>query len=270
MLENIVLGLIQGIAEWLPLSSDGLIVLAGKHFFNKPGNLLESMEYALFLHLGTFFAALIYFRKDVFAILKAVFAYPKQSAEVKKLFQFLCVSTLLTGILGVIILKTLSDYLETYSVGNIITALIGFCLIITAFLQIKAKPSGFKGAPDLKLSDAFLLGVVQAFAPLPGLSRSGLTISTLFFLRFEKEQALRISYLMSLPVIFLGNIALAIYDGFSGSGNIVFAPYSWLGLLTSFVVGIGTINILFGLARKINFGYFLIIFGILTLVSSLY
>ncbi len=270
MIENIVLGIIQGFAEWLPLSSDGLIVLASTHLFNKPATLFENMEYALFLHLGTFLAAAIYFRKDVLSLLKTLLFYKKQSDENKKLFIFLIVSTFITGILGVIVLKTLSDALEKTSIGNIITLLIGTCLIITGFLQMKAKPTGLKTVSDLKISDAGLLGFVQAFAPLPGLSRSGLTVSTFIFLKFDKEQALRISYLMSLPVILLGNIALMLYESFSNSEEIVFAQYSWLGLLSSFLVGMMTIHFLFQLLRKINFGFFVVIFGILTLVSCLY
>src|SRR3989339_2261259 len=103
MLEQIILGIIQGIAEWLPISSEGLIILVKSNFFSQ-ATLGENIRLALFLHLGTFLAALIYFRKDVFSLFNALFNFKKSEAETKKLFRFLIGATLISGILGLTLL----------------------------------------------------------------------------------------------------------------------------------------------------------------------
>jgi undecaprenyl-diphosphatase len=103
---------------------------------------------------------------------------------------------------------------------------------------------------------------VQGFAALPGFSRSGLTISALLLRKFDETAALRLSFLMSLPIVLGGNVLLNLKDGFVLSAGAVF------GLVFSFVFGIFTIHVLFRVARKINFAYFVLGFGVITLVAA--
>ncbi|MFH1461296.1 MAG: undecaprenyl-diphosphate phosphatase [Patescibacteria group bacterium] len=261
MMEQIILGIVQGIAEWLPVSSEGLLVLIKTNFFAGAG--MEGLiKQALFLHLGTFLAALFYFRKDVGAFLKTLISYRSADQKKKKLFNFLLISTIITGLLGYSLLKLfvgLESHLEL--TGKIITLLIGLLLIVNAFFQLKAKNQGFKQIRDLKIGDSVLLGMMQGLAVLPGLSRSGLTVSSLLLKRFDETVALKLSFLMSLPVVLAGNIILN-WRAFA------FSWESFLGLVFSFIFGLLTISLLLRLARKINFGWFVLIFGGLVLASA--
>ena len=263
MLGQIILGIIQGVFEWLPISSEGVIVLAVENFFNQDQGIESVIRYVLFLHLGTFLAALIYFRKDVFRLVKALFSYRSASLQVQKTLKFLIISSLISGILGFILISFLADLLEDQlriSTKGIIL-IIGLALFITGLLQIKAKKTGYKGVKELKVRDGLLLGLVQGLAVLPGLSRSGLTVSVLLLRKFDDAVSLRLSFLMSLPIVLAGNIIL-------NFGDVVFLEKAVWGLLFSFIFGIITIDLLLRLAKKVNFGYFVIFFAALVTISA--
>lgn len=260
MLEQIVLGTIQGIAEWLPISSEGLIILIKSNFFGQTA-LAENIRQALFLHLGTFLAALIYFRKDVVLLVAAVFNFKKSNLETKKLFWFLISATLISGILGFALLKVFSNLEEQlFLSAKVVTLVIGLLLLLTGWLQLRAKTDGVRQVKNLNGKDGILLGIIQGFSALPGLSRSGLTVSALLLKRFDGAAALRISFLMSLPIVLAGNIVL-------NFGQFNFSQEALAGLAFSFVFGILTIGALLKLARRINFGYFILVFGILVVIS---
>ena len=262
MFEQIILGIIQGVAEWLPVSSEGMIVLIKSNFFPSTTPLAEVIiKQALFLHLGTFFAALVYFRREVGELLKALFNYRKASAETQKLFGFLFISTMISGCLGILLLKGLTEFVGQFeSSTRTINFLIGLLLIVTAYLELKAHTPGHRLTKDLKTSDAVILGIVQGFAVLPGLSRSGLTVSALLLRKFEKIDSLRLSFLMSLPIVLAGNIILNI-------NSFHCELYAFIGLLCAFIFGLLTIHLLLKLAEKINFGYFILVFAFLMIIS---
>lgn len=260
MTEQIVLGIIQGIFEWLPVSSEGITVLVASNFFSQL-TLETVIKYSLFLHLGTFLAALIYFRKDVRSLLKALINYRSAEKDVQNIFKFLIVATLLSGFLGFIIFKVFSGFEEQLNFSaKTITLIIGLLLLITAGLQIKAKKASQKKAGQLTSQDGWLLGLMQGLAVLPGLSRSGLTVSALLLRKFNEEFALKLSFLMSLPIVLGGNLALNLKDAEFSLSMI------W-GLFFSFVFGLATISLLLRLARRINFGWFVLVFGILVIAS---
>lgn len=263
MFESIILGITQGIAEWLPVSSEGLIFLIKTNFFYSGERVRDIASLALFLHFGTFLAALVYFRKDVLELLKALFNYKKAKAEDLKVLIFLIVTTLISGVLGLILLNWVDtlDLERVEDTTKIITMVIGFLLLVTAILQFKARRNGQRESKDIKHCDSFILGIVQAFASLPGLSRSGLTVSTLLFRKFQEETALKLSFLMSLPLVLGGNIVLNL-DKFSLNLE------SLLGLLFSFIFGLLTIDILLRVAKKINFAWFVLVFGLLMIVAG--
>jgi undecaprenyl-diphosphatase len=261
MIENIILGIVQGIAEWLPVSSEGLIILIKTNVFNEPPNYDALIKYALFLHLGTFLAAFVYFRKDVFVLIKAIFSFKSQTQETKKIFSFLFVTTLISGSIGLCLLKLLSTLVEQFeTTGKSVTLVIGCLLLVTAFLELRARKAGYRNPTELKLSDAIITGIAQGMATLPGLSRSGLTMSTLLLLKFDKQHSLRLSFLLSLPIVLAGNIIL----NFSA---LTLSVESLLGLAFSFIFGLLTIHILLKIAKAINFGYFMLLFGTITILS---
>jgi undecaprenyl-diphosphatase len=260
VLQYVLLGIIQGITEWIPISSSGATTLIMTNFFEIT-DLPTILQSALFLHLGTFFAALVYFRKDVWKLTRSIFNYQASSTETKKILSFLVISTIITGVLGFILLQILSSTSFT-TTGKAITFFVGFLLLITGIFQIKIRDRGIRDESSLKKEDNILLGLVQGISVLPGLSRSGMTISTLLLRKFNDTSSLRLSFLMSLPVILIGNIFLNIND-------FAITNAALYGLAASFVFGLLTIAGLMTLSRRINFGWFVFIFAIVMMASIL-
>ena len=261
MFEQIILGTIQGIFEWLPVSSEGIIVLIEKNFFNNQAGIEEIIKYALFLHLGTFLAALIYFHKDVLNLIKALFRYKSADTKIQEILKFLIISSLIGGLFGFVLMKVFSGLEEQLELSaRIITLIVGLLLLITGILQIKAKKLESREVKKIGNKDSILLGFVQTLTTLPGLSRSGLTVSALLLRKFDSAFALKLSFLMSLPIVLGGNIVLNLKD-------FTFSLEMMLGLIFSFVFGLLTISILLKIARKINFGYFVLIFGVVVIAS---
>lgn len=264
MLEHILLGTAQGITEWLPVSSKAVIILIKTQFAAGPIVLEEAIREALFLHLGTFLAALIYFRNDVATLFRHLVHYRSADDTNKRLLFFLAGTTLISGAIGFPLLKLFEKAAgpDGFS-ASLLAALIGIFLIATGILQLRSQ-SGVQKKTTAYISrkDTVLLGITQACAALPGLSRSGLTISALLLRGFDKETALRLSFLMSLPIILAGNIVLNIRAA-------AVTKESLVGLIFSFIFGYATIRALLALARKINFGVFVICFGTITIAFSL-
>ncbi len=263
MFEQIVLGAIQGITEWIPVSSEGCIVLAKTRFFHCTAPINEMISYALLLHLGTLFAALIYFRKEIGDIFKSFFNFKASTNETKNLLWFLTLTTIISGGLGFFVVKAFTGLLYHFpKAGPTITIFVGCLLLVTGFLQAKAKNTGNRTFKDIRTKDGILLGIIQGFATLPGLSRSGTTIATLLLTKFDKQYALKISFLMSMPLILFGNIILN-YKYFTHINT------SLVGIVTAFVVGIISIHALMAFAQKVNFSIFLFFFGSLMIISAL-
>lgn len=256
--QQIILGAIQGITEWLPISSSAMTTLVMTNFYGIE-NVSELLHAALFLHLGTFLAALIYFRKDVYKIITTIFEYKYSDLKSRNTLKFLLLSTLISGILGIIILLLLTK-LDLAVTGKTITLFVGIMLLFTGILQIKIKKRGLRQERNLTTNDSVVAGVAQGLASLPGVSRSGITVSTLLLKNFDDTTALRLSFLMSLPIVLAGNIIL----NFS---EFTFTNTALYGLATSFIFGILTIHGLIKISKKINFGWFVLIFALLMLGS---
>lgn len=267
MFEQLVLGTIQGITEWLPISSKSMIILAQKNFFNHNLEVTEILRVALLLHLGTLLAALVHFRKDVIKLLNVVLKPKEAKVEDKKVFQFLFIATLVSGILGGIFFKGLESVEGRIQfTGQVVNAIVGALLLFTGWIQIKAKRANkmnnLRTSSDLKIADGVILGLTQGFAAIPGFSRSGLTVAALLLRKFDDMEALRLSFLMSMPIVLAGNIILN-YDHFG------FYPADLVGIAASFVFGFLTIRWLLSVARRVNFGYFVIFFGALLVLAGL-
>jgi len=261
ILQQVILGIIQGITEWIPISSSAALVLIMTNFFDIT-NVEILITTALFFHLGTFFAALVYFRKEVSHLVKKLFNYKKAEIRDKKVLNFIIITTVISGILGLVLIKLLLGFSHIEVTGKTISFAIGLLLLITGVLQLKPKIQNFKTAKDLKQSDSWVLGIAQGFSVLPGVSRSGITVSALLLRKFNDTTALKLSFLMSLPIVLAGNIILNL-------NNLVFTSTAIYGLLASFVFGILTIHLLMKMSKRINFGWFLIFFAVLMILSIL-
>ena len=251
LLAAIITGVLQGLLEWLPVSSEGNMVILLSQFFGY--GVEETLNTAIFLHLGTGLAALVYFRKQVFGILTW------SSQEDKDLFFKLFVMTMLTGGVGFPIFMYLNI---STAIGESLLALTGVALIISGVLQRQAEKSHKKGA-ELSWPLTILLGVAQGLAIIPGLSRSGLTTSIMLFKDFDGEQAFRTSFLMSIPASFAAAFGLMIVKGFQPDA------YSGVAALVACIVGYISIGQLLSIAKKMSFWKICVGLGALAIIAWL-
>lgn len=252
--------MVQGVSEWLPISSEGINSLIMVNVFGK--TLADAVVYSIWLHTGTVLAAAVYFRDEVLKLLENFPLYvknPKKDTDENRLTTFLIASTALTGIIGLPILLFGIDR-ANFS-GEMATAFIGLLLIFTGLLQKYSKGPSGKG--DITLKDSVLVGSLQAFSVLPGISRSGITTSVLLLKKYEARSALKLSFLMSIPVVFAAEVGLALL------GKLTIDAYSLLAVAISFVFGLLTIGILMEIADRVNFGNFCILLGLLSLAAVL-
>jgi len=225
LIEVFILAVVQGLTEWLPISSSGHLVITQKALgLNLP------LIYSVMLHLGTLIVVLTVFRKDIADIIKAV-AKRDFETEEGKLALFIVVGSVPTAIIGFIF----HDFLE--SLFSNLPA-VGLALLITgAVLFLSEKRLGNK---KMSITDSLLIGLAQAIAIIPGISRSGATISTGLLRKIDKTTAFKYSFLLSAPAIagatLMESKQLAL-------GNIDPTPLL-LGTIVSMTVGYASLKIL--------------------------
>jgi len=245
-----LLGLIQGMAEWVPVSSKGMVGLAASW-----AGVKDWLPIAFFLHLGTLAAVLLRMRGDVRYVLVGL---PRVRTD--RLVQFVVGATIVglpIGFLGVVFLQDALDRLEV--TGHSAMVLIGLFLIVTGLVLRAARDrGGARRVGDTRPTDWAIMGLAQSIAVVPGLSRSGMTISSMLFRRLAPEEALRLSYVVSIPAI-AGVVA---YEAFAGD----IGAYGWAsvaaGVASSFVFGYVTLDALLRVAQRLRWDWFCVIFGI--------
>lgn len=260
MTSALILGLIQGLFEWLPVSSEGMTSL---YLTTKGYTLKESIPMSIWLHTGTLLAAAIYFRTDLKAIIKNTPDYLKRNKKNKyidTITTFLIISTASTGLIGLPILIYSLDRLN-FS-GTTATAFIGLLLIITGLLEKKTSKKEYS-KKTTTIKDSIIIGMLQGLSAMPGLSRSGLTTSGLLLRKYDAKRALKLSFLMSIPAVFAAEIGLSLMDMITIDTNTLTAA------ATSFAVGYMTIGALIKVAQKIRFYIFCILLGTLSLIPFL-
>jgi len=263
LLEIIIVGILQGLLEWFPISSQGNIILFMISIFGMNGS--EALKLSVYLHAGTLLSVLVYFRKIFRSLLKAFPKYMVGRSDKKenRLITFLIVSTILTGIIGYPIFKFAE---ASAPVGPLFSALIGASLILTGILQKSIRKLGRRTINDINMNDGLLLGIVQGLSAFPGISRSGITLSFLIFREFNSKSALTLSFIMSVPAILAAETGLILTGEFP---TIQFWEVI-IGCLFSFTAGVFSISLLLKLAQKIDLWKFCIIIGALALISSIY
>lgn len=244
-----ILGIIQGITEWLPVSSEGQSILFMIRYINISPE--DTISLAIFLHLGTMFAVLIKFRKEFLSILS-----PDSG-----LLRILVITAACSGVTGIPCYLALK---HTFTSGEGTTLLIGVMLILTGIiLSLPSRRSAHRTREEITTKDLIITGLVQGFAILPGISRSGVTITTLLLRNVEQKSALAISFLISVPVV-LGAMLLDI-----GSITEVQPTNILIMFVTSFVASYITMDILIRFAERVNFSLFCIALGAVTVILTL-
>jgi len=257
VIDALILGIIQGLTEFLPVSSSGHLEL-GKAILGDNSVGEESMLFTIVLHFATAISTLIVFRKDILEIFRGLFQF-KWNEET----QF-AAKIMLSTIPAVIIGLFFEEQLEQLFGGSVI--FVGAMLIITSVLLWLADKAKSTDKP-VSFSNSFIIGVSQAIAMLPGISRSGSTIATSVLLGNDKSKAARFSFLMVIPLIF-GKIAKDILDGAltTNSGN---NSALVIGFVAALVSGYFACKWMIALVRKsklVYFSLYCLIVGIIAIV----
>ncbi|MDD5476035.1 MAG: undecaprenyl-diphosphate phosphatase [Syntrophales bacterium] len=255
--ESIGLGIVQGLTEFLPVSSSGHLVIAQSFIkgFHQPGVLFDAM-----VHFGTMLAVLVFFRQDLLGILRACFPekwasffgtphegeLPRESAQ--KLAGYIVIATIVTGSTGLVfrgLIYSLFESLQTVAIMLVVTGML-------LFLSDRVR-KGHRGTEDLKITDALVLGLVQACALVPGISRSGATIAAGIFLGLRGEEAARFSFLMAIPAV-MGATLIELRHA-------TMVPFETMmvfcvGTIIAAVVGFLTIKLLMFVVSRRNLRFF--------------
>jgi undecaprenyl-diphosphatase len=244
VIEAIVLGIIQGLTEFLPVSSSGHLELA-KAVLGDTSVPVESLTFTVVLHFATALSTLVIFRKEVAEIFKGLFQF-KWNDESK-----FSVKIIISMIPAVIIGLLFEEQLESFFGGKIL--LVGVMLLVTAVLLLFADTAQ---STDKKVSfsDSVIIGVSQAIAMLPGISRSGATISTSVLLGIDRTKAARFSFLMVVPLIF-GKIGKDILGGDLSFQSSEMLPIA-AGFIAAFLAGLVACKWMIALVKKSKLSYF--------------
>jgi undecaprenyl-diphosphatase len=244
MLKFIILGIIQGVTEFLPVSSSAHLVIAEK--------LLGINEHLIavfvILHLGTSLALVIFFFQDILNLLRNF-----------RLLSYIIIVTLITGIIGLSgkdFFERLFDSPRLVAVALIVTGII--LLLTKKFMQAKRN--------TLNLKDAVILGFTQGVAIIPGISRSGMTISTLLFRGLDREVSFRFAFLASIPAVLGAAILEAKNIGLACNLGVDKLIIGFIASLLSGILSLKLLKLILTKARLYFFGYYCIIIAIITLL----
>ena len=284
LIQSIFMGLIQGLTEFLPVSSSGHLALF-KILFKV--NTDTGMLFDVLLHIGTLIAIVVVYWRDVYKLIVELIhiiidliynliAWIKElrgervpfrrivCSTYRKFVVLVVVATIPTGIIGYV-------GRDFVTAAETILFIPGLCLIITAvilFLSDRA-PAGKKGPRQISYTNAFIVGIVQGLATLPGISRSGSTIAASVFLGFRREFAVKFSFLMSIPAI-LGALVLELHGAASMEITGAMARNYVVGMIVSAVVGYIAIKLMLVIVKKRKFTYFSIyclVIGVISLIG---
>jgi undecaprenyl-diphosphatase len=270
LIEAVIIGIIQGVTEWLPISSEAAITLIMTQVFGTGPE--KALNASIFLHTGTMIAAFIYFRQEYLEILKYVIEQVKTPVEnlqkPEKVLQekegrltiFLAVSTFLTAVVGGTIYFT---GIKT-AVKNpaIFYLLMSAALFITGLLRLYKKSKTRKHS-SVEISDSVFVGFLQGFSIIPGVSRSGTTAFGFLFRDFDARSAFHLSFLMSVPAILAGNIGLELFTSFN------FEPVYLAASAAAAITGYITIESVLEIADRAEIAWICFALAIIALIPAI-
>jgi len=272
MIEYIIIAILQGLFEWLPISSSGQVMMISINFFGIPPE--KAFSLSIWVHLGTAIAVLIKLRKDYIQIIKSIIPrkFEVDESDIKKRnwLIYATIGTAITAIPLYLLFKFVIIEGFTATQGDVLTLVISGLLIVTGIVLLtfrrKYGKKTINTVSDRELiKDSSIAGLIQGIAILPGISRSGFTVSTILFEKYDQDQSLKLSFLMSVPVV-LASIGM---DIIFGEGS-VFGTIDIFTILiitaVSFIVGYLSMELLLRIAQKINFSYFCILYGVLSFI----
>ena len=255
LLKSLILGVIQGLTEFLPVSSSGHLEI-GKVLLNTSFDADESLLMTVCLHAATALSTIVVFWKDVASILRGLFEF--QWNEHAEFVAKIVLSMIPAAVVGVVF----KDEIESLFSGNML--LVGTMLIATGVLLFLAGRSR-DTTKSVGYLDAAIVGISQAIAILPGISRSGATISTSVILGIDRAKAARFSFLMVVPLI-MGKIAKDMLDGEFTAGDVSFGSLL-IGFVAAFVTGLFACRWMIALVRNCQLWWFSIYCFVVGLIA---
>jgi len=263
LLKTIILGLIQGLAEWLPVSSTAHLKIAEQLLGLEATSLL-----GVTLHVGTLAVVVFYFRKEVKSLLSAL-AHLDFKSEYGQLIPLIIIATIPTGIIGLLYAIFLEQTLKTHLFIMFLT--IGIAFLIGATVLYTSR-IGKENTDTITITIAFIMGAAQGLATFPGLSRSGITISAALLLGLKREKAFKFSFLLSIPAI-IGDLAVETYMQRGELALQAIGPLELLvGIVLAMIAGYIAIKLVSNLVRSKKFHYFAIytcLMGIIVIALTL-
>ena len=259
-LEILILGIVQGLTEFLPVSSSGHLELV-KAIFGSDYEQQQGLLITITLHAATAFSTIFVFRKDIVLILSDILYFKKGES-----LNF-SIKIILSMIPAVIIGLFFEDFIASLFDGKI--ALVGAMLMVTALLLFLADRVT-ENNKKINFTNAFYIGVIQAIAILPGISRSGATIALAVLLKIDRDKAARFSFLMVIPLI-LGSMAKSILDGDLSQESTAMFPLL-VGFVSAFITGVFACRWMVALVKKSQlkyFSFYCIAIGALAILFSL-
>jgi undecaprenyl-diphosphatase len=259
-IEALLLGLLQGLTEFLPVSSSGHLEI-GKALLGI--NAENNLTFTVVVHGATVLSTIIVFRKDIFELLKGLFSF--QWNESTQYIAKIALSMIPIGIVGVFFKDQVEEVFNT----DKILLLVGFMLLITAsflaftfYAKQKEKEISFK--------DAFIIGIAQTVAVLPGISRSGATIATGLLLKNKKSEVAKFSFLMVLVPIIGENVLSILKGTYSSQGSVELMPLI-VGFMGAFLAGLLACSWMIKLVKKgklIYFAIYCLIIGLIAIFAA--
>ncbi|MBI5804375.1 undecaprenyl-diphosphate phosphatase [Candidatus Pacearchaeota archaeon] len=250
LILSLIIAVVQGLTEWLPVSSSGHLVI-----FEKLLNFNGGLKFDVALHFGTLMAVFVYFGSDIIGIIRDLLMRNWQS-EKSRLGLFVLIATIPAALAGFFLRNIFEVAFSNLTIVALGFAVTGIFLLIAGISSNKKKEFGYSGA--------LVVGLAQAFALFPGVSRSGSTIGSGMLLGLEDKEAIKFSFLMSIPVIFGANLLTI--------GNETLNPTLIWATLVSFFVGLVSIHLLYGyvLTKKKNLKWFAAYALVLALVTGMW
>ncbi len=270
MIYAAIIGIIQGISEWLPISSKTQIIVSSTYLLKL--TFQQAYTFGLFMEIGTIIAAVVYFRKDLIEMIQVLMG--SKNKVHRKLLIYVVVVTLITGIIAVP-LYLVADSISGIALG-IPMLIVGLVLIADAALIRYSRKKREKGInsrklENLSLRDYMLIGIVQGISALPGVSRSGTTTSAMLLLDVEPDEAFRLSFLAGIFAS-LGAFGLSLVVSKSNVDAAV-AGIGLVGLavaiIVATIVSLFLIDFLIKIAGKSKIIYLITALGIIAMVSGL-
>ena len=256
LFEAVFLGIVQGLTEWLPISSSGHLVIAQQIFGMQVPLLFDIM-----LHAGTLVAVFVFFWKDIMKILRSIVRLDFKSGD-GRVALFILIGSVPIALAGFFLYGFITPLFNSLIATGSALIITGSILYFTKILRSRIEKT-------LNYTNAFFIGIAQAFSLLPGISRSGITISSALFRRINKQQAFTFSFLLAIPAI-IGANAFELYRATTDLSLGAVGFESIVGAVVAAVVGYLSLKFLWGILNKGKFHFFAYYCWIVGIVALIY